>query len=74
MKSKDRYYNPYRIGKRLYWDGYGASHVIGAVKSDADIDEAMKGFMDAKALDETRNNRKEVKSKLGYSRVGLNNV
>lgn len=70
MKLNDRYYNPYKIGKRLYKDGYGISDLWSAVKSDADLEEAMRGYTDA----QKRADQKHIKSKLGYSRIGLGNV
>jgi hypothetical protein len=68
MNPVDRYYNPYRIGYRLYKNGYGISDLVGAVKQDSDLEEAMRGYTDARKED------KEIRSKLGYSRIGLNNV
>lgn len=68
MKMKDRYYDPYRIGYKLYRDGFGISDIPGAVRDDIDIEEAMQGYTDARAED------KETRSKLGYSRIGLGNV
>lgn len=70
MKLANRYYNPYNIGKRLFKDGYGISDIVGAVKCDADIAEAHKGYTDAQARAEL----KQIKSQLGYSRIGLRNV
>jgi len=70
MNSKDRYYNPYKIGKRLYEEGHGISDIIGAVKCDEDMEEAFKGYMDSMKRSES----KEIRSKLGYSRIGLGNV
>ena len=70
MHFKDRYYNPYKVGKRLYKDGFGISDIPGAVKSDSDIEEAMRGYTDALKRDD----QKQIKSKLGYSRIGLGNV
>jgi hypothetical protein len=68
MKLEDRYYDPYRIGYKLYRDGKGISDLWGAVKADSDLEEAMRGYTDARKED------KEVRSQLGYSRIGLNNV
>mgnify|MGYP006269949879 CR=1 FL=1 len=68
MQLRDRYYNPYRIGYKLYKDGHGISSLIGSVKQDSDLEEAMRGYTDARKED------KEIRSKLGYSRIGLNNV
>jgi hypothetical protein len=68
MNLKDRYYDPYRIGYRLYRDGHGISALCGAVKQDSDLEEAMRGYTDARKED------KEIRSQLGYSRIGLNNV
>ena len=70
MTLKKRYYNPYKIGKSLFEDGYGISDIYGAVKRDEDMEEAFKGYMDAMKRKES----KEIRSKLGYSRIGLNNV
>lgn len=70
MNPKDRYYNPYKIGKRLYEEGHGISDIIGAVKCDEDMEEAFKGYMDSMKRSES----KEIRSKLGYSRIGLGNV
>lgn len=66
MKPKDRHYSPYQIGKRLYKDGYGISDIWGAVKSDEDMEECYRGYCDAQAREEYA----EIKSKLGYSRIG----
>ena len=70
MKPQDRYYNPYKIGRRLFKDGFGISDIAGAVKCDADMNECYKGYCDAQARAEL----KEIRSKLGYSRIGLNNI
>ena len=70
MRLKDRYYNPYLIGKHLFEDGFGISDIIGAVKCDEDMEEAFKGYMEAMKRKES----KEIRSKLGYSRIGLGNV
>lgn len=70
MNLEDRYYKPYKIGKRLYEEGYGISDIIGAVKCDEDMEEAFRGYMEAMKRAES----KEIRSKLGYSRVGLGNV
>jgi hypothetical protein len=70
MRLSNRYYNPYKIGKRLFKDGYGISDIAGAVKCDTDIAEAYKGYTDAQARAEL----KQIKSQLGYSRIGLRNV
>jgi hypothetical protein len=70
MQFKDRYYNPYKIGKRLFKDGYGISDIASAVKCDTDIEEAHRGYIDAQA----RADLKQIKSQLGYSRIGLRNV
>lgn len=68
MQLRDRYYNPYRIGYQTYRDGNGISALIGAVRHDCDLEEAMRGYTDARKED------KEIRSRLGYSRIGLNNV
>jgi len=68
MKMKDRYYDPYKIGYNLYRDGHGISDLWSAVREDADLEEAMRGYTDARAEE------KEMVSHLGYSRIGLNNV
>lgn len=65
---------PYQIGKRLYKDGHGISSLWGAVSCDADMDEAQRGYDDAQAKDQAKQDRKEIKSKLGFSRIGRNNV
>lgn len=70
MTLAKRYYNPYNIGKRLFKDGYGISDIPGAVKCDADMEEAYRGYCDAQA----RADLKQIKSQLGYSRIGLRNV
>ncbi len=70
MNPKDRYYNPYKVGKRLFEEGYGISDIIGAVKEDCDMEEAFRGYMEAMKRAES----KEIRSKLGYARVGLGNV
>lgn len=63
-------YNPYKIGKRLFKEGYGISDIWGAVKTNEDMYEAHRGYSDAQA----RADLKAIKSKLGYSRIGRNNV
>lgn len=70
MKLAKRYYNPYNIGKRLFKDSYGISDIAGAVNCDADMEEAYRGYCDAQARAEL----KQIKSQLGYSRIGLRNV
>lgn len=65
MKPKDRYYNPYNIGKKLYEQGKGISDIIGAVKCDDDLEQAFKGYMDAIQTAES----KEIRSKLGLQNV-----
>ncbi len=70
MKLAKRYYNPYNIGKRLFKDGYGISDIASAVKCDADMEQAFRGYTDAQARAEL----KQIKSQLGYSRIGLRNV
>lgn len=70
MDFGDRYYKPYKIGQKLFEHGHGISDIIGAVKCDADMEEAFKGYMDAMKRAES----KEIRSKLGYSRIGLGNV
>lgn len=70
----DRYYNPYKIGKRLYKDGYGISDIWSSVKHDKDMEEAYRGYTETKAKDEARQDLKELQSKLGFSRIGRNNV
>ena len=67
-------YNPYKIGKKLYRDGLGISDVATAVRNDEDIAEALRGYEDAKIHHDAKQTIKEIKSKLGYSRVGLNNI
>jgi hypothetical protein len=74
MSLKDRYYSPYKIGKRLYKDGYGISDIWSAVQSDADMEEAFRGYNEAKAKADAREDLKMLQSKLGYSRIGRNNV
>ena len=49
---KDRYYNPYKIGQSLYERGYGLSDIWSAVNRDSDVDEAVRGYNDAKAKNE----------------------
>ena len=66
-------YNPYKIGKQLRKDGYGISDIATAVKCDADIEEAYRGYCDQQRKAEDREERRLVSSKLGYSRIGLNN-
>lgn len=67
-------YNPFKIGQKIYKDGLGISDIWGAVKSDADMDEAFRGYEYELTKAVKRSEKKEIKSKLGYSRVGLNNV
>jgi hypothetical protein len=67
-------YNPFKIGQRLYKDGLGVSDIWGAVKSDSDMDEAFRGYEYEMTKAIKRAEQKEIKSKLGYSRIGLNNV
>lgn len=38
---------PYQIGRNLYMTGYGISDIFGAVKSDADMIAAFRGYDDA---------------------------
>lgn len=66
-------YSPYNIGKKLYNDGYGVSDIWSAVRKDSDMDEAWRGYIDAKAKDEQRQDQAALRSQLGYSRIGLNN-
>jgi hypothetical protein len=63
-------YDPYKIGKKLYHDGLGVSDIWGAVKHDNDMDACYQGYLDAKWMDEKKQNRKHVRSHLGYSRIG----
>jgi hypothetical protein len=49
MKMIDRYYNPYKIGYALYKDGYGISDMWSVVRSDADLNEAMRGYVAAQS-------------------------
>jgi hypothetical protein len=67
-------YNPFKIGQRLYKDGLGISDIWGAVKNDADMDEAFRGYEYEMTKAIKRAEQKETKSKLGYSRIGLDNV
>jgi hypothetical protein len=67
-------YNPYKIGKKLYKDGLGISDVATAVCNDEDIAEALRGYEDAKIRHDAKQTLKEIKSKLGYSRIGLKNI
>ena len=65
---------PYNVGKRLYKEGHGISSLWGAVENDEDLVEAQRGYDDALAKDRAKQNLKEIKSKLGYSRIGRNNI
>ena len=65
---------PYNIGKRHYREGLGISGLWGAVENDNELAEAQRGYDDAQAKDLARKDLKEIKSKLGYSRIGRNNV
>jgi hypothetical protein len=65
--KSNRRYSPYKIGQQAFKDGCGISHLIGAVRHDSDLDEACRGYMAAKERAEL----KAIKSKMGYSRVGL---
>lgn len=38
---------PYDTGKRLFKEGKGVSDIWGSVESDADLDEAFRGYDDA---------------------------
>ena len=63
-------YNPFKIGKRLYKDGFGISDIGVNVRCDADIPEAYRGYcyqMHKQAC-------KEIKILTGDSRVGLGNM
>lgn len=64
---KDRYYNPFNIGRNIYKNRQGLSDLIRAVKSDSDLEEASRGYL-------YEQERAQIKAKLAYSRVGLNNV
>jgi hypothetical protein len=66
--------SPYEIGKRLYKTGFGISDLWGAVENDEELAEAQRGYDDAEAKDRARQDLKEIRSKLGYSRIGRNNV
>lgn len=70
MNPKDRHYNPYKIGKRLFEEGFGISDIVVEVNGDTDLEQAFQGYMDAMKRKES----KEIRSKLGYSRVGLGNL
>ena len=75
MIRNKRYYNPYKIGRALYRFGFGISDIWSAVKSDEDMDEALRGYTDAKeAAEGARADLKEIRSSLGYSRIGRHNV
>lgn len=37
---------PYSIGRRLAREGFGVSHIWGAVKCDADMSDCQKGYVD----------------------------
>lgn len=39
---------PYEIGRRLFNEGYGVSDIWGAVKLDSDMEEAQRGYDEAK--------------------------
>jgi hypothetical protein len=66
MKPED----PYKVGKRLFKEGKGISDLWGAVENDDDLKEAHRGYNDA----QNRAEKKEIRSKLGYSRIGRNNI
>ncbi len=66
MKPED----PYKVGQRLFKEGKGISDLWSAVENDDDLKEAHRGYNDA----QNRANKKEIQSKLGYSRIGRNNV
>lgn len=57
MKLEDRYYKPYNVGKKLFETGYGISDIIGAVKSDQDLDEAFTGYIEAMKQQESKDIR-----------------
>ncbi len=61
---------PYKVGQRLFKEGKGISDLWGAVENDEDLKEAHRGYDDA----QNRADKKEIRSKLGYSRIGRNNV
>ena len=61
---------PYNIGRRIYKEGKGISDLWGAVENDEDLVEAHKGY----EYELERAKLKEIKSMLGYSRIGRNNV
>ena len=61
---------PYKVGQRLFKEGKGISDLWGAVETDEDLKEAHRGYEDAQA----RANAKQIRSQLGYSRIGRNNI
>ncbi len=67
-------YDPFKIGQRLYKDGLGISDIWGAVKNDADMEAAFRGYEYEMTKAIKRAEQKEIKTKLGYSRIGLDNV
>ncbi len=67
-------YDPFKIGQRLYKDGLGISDIWGAVKNDADMDQAFRGYEYEMTKAIKRSEQKEIKSALGYSRIGRNNL
>ena len=66
LKKED----PYTIGKRLFKEGKGISDLWGAVENDDELREAQRGYDDA----QERANAKHIRSQLGFSRIGRNNV
>jgi hypothetical protein len=70
LKKED----PYNIGKRHFKEGLGIAGLWGAVENDDELKEAQRGYDDAQAKAEARQDSKEIKSKLGYSRIGRNNI
>lgn len=63
-------YNPYRIGRQLYRDGLGVSDIAGAVRTDADIEECYRGYCEQQFKTEYRQKYREIRSQLGYTRIG----
>lgn len=46
-------YNPYLIGRNLFLEGRGVSDIWAAVNRDADLDEAFRGYKEAKLKGKT---------------------
>ncbi len=65
---------PFDVGRQVYKDGLGVSDLWGAVENDEELAEAHRGYEFEMTKAIKRSNQKEIKSLLGFSRIGRNNV